>query len=613
MSVAAPSIQPMDGIQSTSRSQIDKRALLLLVGFVMVWGFSLSRSVLDPYGPDQAHFQHKTECAMAGDRLYTDIISQDGPGIYAVHWLSTVLFGRSAVAFRIFDACWMGLTLAAMATLAFRESRRWAAGMWAVVLYALLYYSFGHVYTGQRDSFAILPLLLAIHLHTADGHEYEHEYRYFSPYQVAAGALCVAAFSFKSPLGLCFGVLWLQALGEAWMNRRRGWSAWAHVNGLTLGFVCGIALAIFVLWQIGSWPAYWYYFIRDPSKVPPQYVVGHWKLLEMFPRVGVASIVIAVLAAVFWYIDAPKRRKAKAADVSPHLQMVHMILLSVFLAAVGITILYWPRWRGLLVHAAGIAVPAIAVLVYQPWTGRSRIWRTVLLIAAAGLVGMMLQGRFFSYHSYPLLACCAVLVGSEFGRALDSLHSDRRWARIFVIICLAGVMQLGVGKWWLKMSKYSNGLNALAGVSLDEHYERTLADFTPPYRDKVAAARRVQKLTESDEKIAVLMYDPWVYQLADRLPVHYMTFLNPGGYPTHRSSNVLAKELLDTVVADKPKVVLAKVPADQDLSVSRDELEAAVFAQLEDFFEGWTGPIRSCYHLAEVTGRIALLQPNHAN
>ena len=58
---------------------------MLAVLWLVVWGVSLSRSLFDPIGFDQAAWQYATERVMAGDRMYVDVWDQNAPGVIGVH------------------------------------------------------------------------------------------------------------------------------------------------------------------------------------------------------------------------------------------------------------------------------------------------------------------------------------------------------------------------------------------------------------------------------------------------------------------------------------------------------------------------------------------------
>ena len=185
-----------------------------------VWLISLSRSIFDPIGFDQALYQYITDRVMLGQRLYTDVWDQNAPGIVGIHWLATVLVGRDPDGpanlrrdLARHDTRRLGGT---------GHARRapMAAGWLAASLYALAYYGLGYTQTAQREGFAVLPLLLAVHA-LAPGQSIHESLKGLASRHVLAGAMCFVAFIIKPPLGLCFGVLWLMELAGLWSRETK--------------------------------------------------------------------------------------------------------------------------------------------------------------------------------------------------------------------------------------------------------------------------------------------------------------------------------------------------------------------------------------------------------
>ena len=82
------------------------------------------------------------------------------PGIDVVHALSILCFGNSALGFRLVEYFWQIATVFAL----YRMSRFWlseSGGLLATLVFALYYVHGSCAVMGQRDGFAILPILLA--------------------------------------------------------------------------------------------------------------------------------------------------------------------------------------------------------------------------------------------------------------------------------------------------------------------------------------------------------------------------------------------------------------------------------------------------------------------
>lgn len=592
--LAPPSNRICPPSQVRTDARLNIASLLLAALLLGVWAVSLSRSVFDPLGDDQALFQFITDRVIAGQKMYVDVWEQNLPGIVAIHWLSSKLFGQTAIAFRCFDACWQALTLLALILIGYRAQKRWIGGILAALLYALAYYGLGYMQTGQREDFAVLLLLVAVHA-VARPHS-EREGGFVSvglPYLVA-GVMGCLVFMIKSPLGLCYGCLWCWTLAEAWKHRDQGRRAWAGLLGLTGGFVFAFLAVAALLVHLGWWHEFWRVLIRADMH---DYAGGPDMIRSLIPELMIGALLIVILTGAGWL----SRGFSWNSDTWRRLAWVPTCILAYVLL---MTVYRWPLWRVFIVAPCmGLLLPAAGSIFSRGWTDRSRIGRICIMLAAAAMIALFIQGRFSPYQATPFLAFAAVLAAEELVAQWPRLNLGLRegaWATV----CLAAVMQMAVGLWGWSMTAFSREPYVLASMTLDEHYDRVTKHKLKYARHQTTAkvAQRVQELTNDHDPILLLFHDPRVFYYCQRPPVcRFMLIL---GEFRHKFP-----EIMDTTRERKPKVVLARTPQSCLGSDNLVAIQSAVFDEAEAVFGSAGHVIREHYRLTERIGEICLLQP----
>lgn len=616
----------------TSGVRVGVRAgtVLLATIWAVVFCVSLSRSLFDPIGYDQAFWQYVTERVMAGERMYVDVWDQNAPGVLGIHALSTWLVGRSPLALRVFDAGWQLVTMALLVLLAGRESRRWGVGWLAATLYALAYYSGGYVHTAQRDGFTALPMLVALHMvsrssrHTG-GSLLAH---------VVAGSMGLAICAIKPPLGLIFGVLWCWTLAEAWLERGQGRRAWGPWLGLNVGFLlaAGAAVALMTSW------GWWNGFVRAMTRADvPGYIQGPLLMRQLF--IAVLPIAVVLAGAVVWLLheELPTSRKRDLIADDRRGRLAVGLFLTAWVKAVAVaaallSMWVWPAWQPLLPIVGGLMLPAGGAVLIRAWEGRSRTWRLVALTGGAVLAAIILQGQFYLYHFPPLLACLAYLVADE----LAAHRSDRRRAavqppeeffsmdaaliaprrsrtrlsdasmrhRAWTLVCLASVALLAGHAWGGKMTAVSYHPRVLGAMTLEDHYDRITRHKPryPLYSTTRLAAQRVRELTGPTDPIACFINEPRLYYLAERPAAHRLIIPNEAFRP-------LFDEFLLALDAERPPVILARVPESLRGGGDLLAIHRAVFDEAESFFGPRAKLLRGVYRVSETVGDICILQP----
>ena len=591
-------------INFVNRSRAGVRArtvsvtLPLVTLFAVVWLVSLSRSLFDPPGFDHALYQYITERVMAGDRMYVDVWDQNSPGIIPIHWLATHLFGRSPIGLRLFDASWQLLTVIALITLAGRDGRRWRAGWLAATLYTLAYYGTGYVNTAQRDGFAVLPLILAVHAVAPTGTRGTRG-PFLAARHFLGGGLAFIAFALKPPLGLCFAALWLLSLTDAWRRRREGLSACTAIVSLSAGFLLSVAASVVILIRLDWWAGFWPVLTRQDV---PGYIRGPELLRELMPFAAIALPVIAIIALVLARQSSDEGSRWTKQELRKWPRMIAVGMV-VFLLMVSLQ--QWRAWGTIFLALAGILLPALGVLLLGNWRERSRIWQATALLAAASLAAVVWQGRFYQYHLPPLLAFCAYIVGHELIRRSKQLRTADHPARMWAIVCLAGVVHLAVTHWGSTMTFATASPCVLADTTLSGHYARITKHKTrfPDYATSSHAAHRVRFLTDSTDPIACLIDEPRIYYLAQR----------PCVSPLIRTQSCYRHKfpaLFEAIEERRPKVVLARVPEPFRESHDRTAITATVFDAIEDHFGPSARRLRSTYRITEIINNdVCILQP----
>jgi len=119
-------------------------------------------------GLDQGVFAYIGSRMLDGQLPYRDTWDHAFPGVMLIHAAEMLLFGKQIYMFRLFDLLWQLATV----WFVFRISTRlagWPAALLAAGVYCLIYQGYGPWNTGQREGFAMLPVLWGFWLYlTAD-------------------------------------------------------------------------------------------------------------------------------------------------------------------------------------------------------------------------------------------------------------------------------------------------------------------------------------------------------------------------------------------------------------------------------------------------------------
>ncbi len=601
MSAVAPSIPWADAPAAKSRSAITVATAGMIIAFAAVWLMSLNRSLCDPLGPDQAFFQYIAQGILAGQTPYVDVQTQDGPSILVAHLLSTLLFGPTDLGVRAFDACWTAMTLAALIALALRDRRPLATGLLAGTLYACIYYGQGYIFTCQRDGFGVLPALLAIHcmISNKPSPVWRAALR-----GLVAGLFGAVAFQFKPTLGLCFGMLWLQACADAWHHRTEGLRATAVVTGLTAGFLATVLTSFAILYCWGSWDAYWQVLTRRHPLMEDGYVMGPYLLLEMRYRTAWAGVMLAAVLGVLFLMTWSREAQDRGKGRRLLLDWAWWVMAGTGLFLLMITAHFWPDWRCMLVVSIGAIVPALGFALSRPWRDLSRTQWLVLMNCGAGMASILIQGQFAMYHLFPLAAFASYLAACEVTDGFRRFRPEPNRSHPWLVVCLSLLLFTGYTQWWRCMTRFSASLNPLEGRTLVEHYAHVTRKMNAPaYETKLRVARRLQELTAPNEPITIMFFDLWLYQMCNRPPAMPKVYI-------HADTMRNIPATIDSVLDRKPRILLARLRT--ELPAEKRSDPTAVFAtlvgELETYFGAPAQQIGTTYRLIEMIDDVGFLE-----
>ena len=541
---------------------------------------------------------------MAGDKAYAVYWSFNGMGSYVPHYLATILFGTAPWSLRVFDACWQLLTFAMLVWLGGRDNGRWRVGWVAAILYAMAYYGSGYLHTAQRESFAVLPLLILVHGVSAIGSAFSiGGSRRAMLIGLLAGAAGCFAFSLKPPLGMCYGAAWLLLAAETiggWKAGRSTFTSWA---ALTAGFILTTAAGAALLFGLGFWTS-----LRDAftlgGQMPQGYVHGPALVRSMLPYAVPAIGLIGLLALIL----APRAQKgSEAVDarlVAWASRWAHMVVGASMVFGLLLLNHRNEEFRLPCATMLGLLIPGAAAILIAPWSGRSRVWRLCLLMTAATFAGVCLQGWFFIYHMLPFFAFVSYLAAGEIVERLEQFSAATPGARAWTIACLACLVHLSVSNWGHYMTFASSKPYVLADTGLIDHYTQITKHRTryPTYGTSYRVAERIRSLTGPQDPIVLLFREPRIYQLAQRPPVHPLIVPNEWTTP-------FFGEFVAAIGRTHPKVVVARIPESARGKKDIANVEAAVLADVESFYGEKGRIILEQYRLTEVIEDVGILQP----
>jgi hypothetical protein len=139
----------------------------VVIVLVLICTLILPAILLYPFNGDNDIWQWiASEFVRYGWLPYVRSWDNDFPGIAIVHATAIFVFGNSMLAFRVVEYLAISLTVIAL----YRTSRLWLSEIESLVgcfIFSLFYVYGRWDCMGQRDNFAVLPILLAVHAFTS--------------------------------------------------------------------------------------------------------------------------------------------------------------------------------------------------------------------------------------------------------------------------------------------------------------------------------------------------------------------------------------------------------------------------------------------------------------
>jgi hypothetical protein len=490
--------------------------------------------------------------------------------------------------------------LCAIAGLGWRDGRRWSTGLLAALFYALAYYGTGFIHTAQREGFAVLPLLLALHVNLAAEKEKQSSSRSLLFYGLV-GVFGFASFAIKPTLGLCFGVLWIDLLIRALRKPENVVHKWAGIGSMSFGFILAAAGAVLLLKWLNWWEAFYPVLTRAAV---PGYIIGPENIKIVLPYLLSGIVLVLALWVLVW------RPVDKDTQVNPEndrgLNWNIPLVIAVVFGFMVITY-HWGAWGNIARRTCGLLLPAIGSILALSWRHRSRTWRLAFFMASAVFAGMVMQGWFFLYHFFPLFAFTAYLAAYELIDALRQSAEPQAGRRMWALVCLAAVTHLAVDHWGGTMCDQTWRPSVLNERSLLKHQTAIAHNPTryPSYATTLRTAQQIQKITKPGEPIASLMVEPRLYYFAQRPPVYRLFHPQP-------VYSYLFDDFMAAVRSKSPEVIVARVPAGLTPNAAPQQIASAIFATSEAYFGDGAHVLRERYQVSEVIDELCILRPKKA-
>lgn len=378
---------------------VNLRRHLPLIGLIGLIGLIALPVVTYPFGRDQGEFATIGRGLLDGKIPYVDLWNPKPPAVFYVYALAMTLFGRTIAAIRLIDLIIFPLIAAALYAIGLRVADR-RAGMWAVVLFGVFYFTETFWTLSQNDGIALLPMTLAmlcaIEAARAD--------RRSALLAAASGMMLGWAFWFKYPFAL-LGVPAI-ALYLSFRARNGGGIRAGDVIGFAIGGLLVVLIGAGAMMAIGAWDAL----------VESAVVTSGYTSLSLDPQ----QFVEGMQTGIYYRL------------------------------------LQW----GLLFLLAALALP---LTVRRGWTPlRSRgLGIGVWLLAALAI--MLVQGKGYDYHWLPMLPPLGVLGAVGVVRGIDtlsrrrSLAGDGRWHGRLHVGAAVALLGITAALLWSRALPYLTG------------------------------------------------------------------------------------------------------------------------------------------------------------
>lgn len=497
----------------------------------LVIAFSALQIGLFSFGRDQSIYAEVADGLLKGQIPYLDRWDFKPPGIFFLHALGQIVFGKTMLASRLVEV----LGLLAGAGLMVLISRRLFAdgrpGLIAAAIMSWVHAQMEFWHSGQPETFGGFITLLGVFCAVAETRRHER--------QLALWLCCGMAFGFafllKPPLG--GGLVACSIFIIRRVRFHDGDQKRVLIAALAMG--CGAALPVLTcaawFWTRGAWPAL------------------AWTLFEFTPN----------YTRLGWSGDAA----------------------GAFYQA---TLATFTRF------SAVIAVGAFTAGIAAPVSSREREGLALILgVVALHVTGIALQAKFFEYHFGATLPLAALVAGLGWMK-LWRLALRRGSGAVVALISLLLVAVMArravhdvPGTFWERSRMRLGYALGVGEITTREELDRRLyraADFNLAANRDVA--HRVAELAAPGAKIYVWGFEPSIYWLSEREPATRYIYNVPQRASWHRDQ--ARADLLADLDRTPPELIIVQ-HHDYFRFVTGDDLDSQsaleTFPELSELLE----------------------------
>lgn len=441
-------------------SEYDLLWVSLFVGLVLILALPIFTY---PITTDQSTFMLIANSIVKGGAPYVNGWDIKPPGIFYAYAPFVALFGTNTTALRVMD-----LTLVAvMALLVYGLGARLSTprvGLWAVLLFVVLYFREIFWTLAQNDGVQMLPMTLAVFAALKTGDCLPGSPRALR-FAALCGACCAVVFWFKYPFAL-----FAMALALAHVMRRTGRTPFNLIAREALAFCFGVFVVIVgVLAYLAAIGAFseWVRHVHATLEFPK----GGGTPLDIFYRI--LRRFIRQMLVWFWLI------------------------------------------------------PPLAAWVFYTVRGSSRLnreWYLILLPMVGTLCAIIMQGKGFEYHWLPLVPGMVLLGADGIHRTL--IRVSKRWSAAKYLRLATGLT--AVLLWLLAARTWGPSLQYVAGNQEEAEYLLTNFEFGRRYsaEESERVGEYLKAHTRPGDTLFIWGFRPEVYvmtglQPATRFIMHY--------------------------------------------------------------------------------------------
>ncbi|MCZ6709563.1 MAG: hypothetical protein O7B25_04290 [Gammaproteobacteria bacterium] len=468
-----------------------KAGLIAIVSIGILVGLP---SLSYPFGRDQGIFALVARTILEGGLPYRDVFDFKPPGVFYMYAGIQALLSAEPWALRLVDLVWQIATALVLARLG-RKLISPFGGTASGIIYLICYYSLGFWYGAQPDGFLVIWVLGFVLLLTGpdaaddgDGAAAPVALSRIMIRPFLGGVLLGVAAMFKYPAASVL-LLALVRVGPA--SIRLG-ARERLLRFLSASLGLGVVPALWVMYAIAT--GMWNDFYAIEFEFTPKYIgVSHGGWID----------------SIYDFLIAIGR---------------------------GFRLPWWCR--------AGL----VAALLASIYSARVRRTCAPLLIGfGLGLIGIIAQGKYFTYQVIVLLPWYALLAATVLDLVLRTA-SDRVDSKRLTWVLIAGVVLAStplVAKDWIRWLRSDFGRRTSWLASF------TTSDFRASESDALATYFREQ--TRADEAVFIWGFEPQVYLLSDRrCPTRFIYNL-PQRAPF--APDEWKRDLLIELAADRPALI----------------------------------------------------------